>query len=51
MHFIYKKWGNVFLSIVSEISTLFFLIYNKFVKIIRDLANILITLKILILKN
>ena len=40
-----------FFSIVLENFCVFFKIYNKFVKFLKDLANVFITLKILIPEN
>ena len=48
LQFIYKKEGKMFLALFFF---LIFVIYNKFSKFLKDLANISLTLKILIPKN
>ena len=46
-----KRSGKCFFSIVLEHLYVFFGIYSKFVKFLKDLTNILITLKTLIHEN
>jgi hypothetical protein len=48
---LFIKMREKFFSIVLENFCVFFGIYNKFVKFLKDLANVSITLKILIPEN